>query len=465
MKIRHRITLWVAGAGLSASLVFSLVIFLVMRNQPLDVMDSQLKAAAASMADQLPRVKGPWANERTVLLVSPRHYWIKVYDMNLRPAYRSDLTEIVDLPLYRDKGEEGYMVSVHIPRQRIDLQQDDEDNVVFRTRVIKEDIAGSPYLIQIARPMEDLEEKNLDLLTAISISLAVSTALLIGSSYFLAGRIVEPIAVINRLARDINENTLDKRIPPGRSQDELHELASRLNEMFDRLQLSFDRQKQFVADASHELKSPIAMLRLFFDEAMQRQDLPEAFREHLDRQGHNVLRMGRLVRTLLELSALEIRRSVSMEPFDLVDLTHSVTADFAPLMEKENIRLETKMPDLLELWGDKEMLRRAFINILDNAVKYTNEAGHIGLTVIEVQGRVHFGLRNTGPGISKEDLPSVFDQFYRVDKSRSTKYGGAGLGLAIVKQIVRLHHGTILIDSVEGAWTRVDVYLPKHYGE
>ncbi len=466
MKIRHRIMLWVAGAGLSTSLVFSLVVFLELREEPLEIIDSQLKTAADTVAGEIAKVSGPLPGAQGIVLpVSLKHYWIKVYDQDLRTAYASDLSRVADLPLYRDRGEDAYMVQAHVPRKRMDLQQDEDDDVAFRVRVIPEEIMGAPYLIQIAKPVEDLEKELFDLFTAIGIGLAVSTVLLICLSYVLAGRIVKPIAAINRLARDINENTLEKRIPLGKSHDEIHDLASRLNEMFDRLQFSFARQKRFLGDASHELKSPIAMLRLFFDEAVQRGDLPEDFVGQLNLQGHNVLRMDRLVRTLLELSILEIKASLTLEIFDFADLARSVLADFAPLMDQGKIQLETEMPPKLELRGDKDKIRRVLINIVDNAVKYNVEEGRIQWKAFETKGGVEISLYNTGPGIPREDLSRVFDQFYRVDKSRSTEYGGAGLGLAIVQEIVRLHKGKVSIDSQEGLWTQVDIFLPRRHEE
>ncbi|MGC8491491.1 MAG: sensor histidine kinase [Syntrophobacteraceae bacterium] len=464
MKVRHRITLWVAGAGLVTSLVFSLVVFLKMRQQPLRMLDAQLKAAAAATAEQLARVQRPAAG-RQVILVSTAHYWIRVYGSGPRPVYRSDLSEIVNLPLYRDRGDSPYTVSTHIPKRRIYLHQDDDDEVTFRVRVFRETIAGKRFLVQIARPVEALEESGFSLLGAIGIGLAVSTLLLVCLAYLLAGRIVGAIAEINRLARDINENTLDKRIPLGESRDEVHELGACLNQMFDRLQFSFTRQKQFLADASHELKSPLAMLRLFFEEVQERLDLPENMRRRLDGLGNNVLRMDRLVRRLLELSALEIKGTLAMAPFDIADMARSLSEDFAPLLERESIGLETEFPGRLTLRGDQDMIRRALINLFDNAVKYTGKEGRVSFSVKEKSGRAHLALSNTGPGISGEDLPRVFDQFFRADKSRSAKSGGAGLGLAIVKQIVRLHHGTVSIDSSPGSWTRVDILLPLCAGD
>jgi signal transduction histidine kinase len=455
--------LWVAGAGLLSSLLFSLVVFLKMREQPLRMMDAQLKAAAAAVVEQLAGLQRPAPGEQaTIIRIATGNYWIKVYDNGLHPVYRSDLSAIVALPLYRDRGENPYTVSTHIPQRRIYLHQDDHDEVTFRVRVFTENIAGAHYLVQIARPVEELEENGFRLLTAIGIGLAISTMLLLALSYLLAGRILEPIANINRLARDINGNTLDRRIPLGGSRDEVHELGVCLNQMFDRLQWSFARQKQFLADASHELKSPLAMLRLFFEEMQQRRDLPESLRRRLDGLGENVLRMDRLVKRLLTLSALELKGSLTMEPCDVADIARSLSADFAPLFEMENIHRETQIPERLAITGDQEMVRGALINIFDNAVKYTPKGGLVRFTVSADKDRVHVSLFNTGPGISRKDLPRVFDQFYRADKSRSAKSGGAGLGLAIVRQIVRLHHGTVSIDSMPGAWTQVDMFLPLY---
>jgi two-component system, OmpR family, sensor kinase len=466
MKVRYRIMLWVTGTGLLTSLAFSMVIFWELREQPLEIIDMELKTAATAVAGHLAKGQKPPEDESDIALpVSSERYWIKVYDHGMRLVYQSELSKVADLPLYRDKGEDAYMIGTSIPGKRTDLHYDDDDKVMFRVRVIAENIANAAYLIQIAKPVEALEDELFDLLAAIGVGLAVSTILLLGMSYVLAGRIVQPIADINRLTRDINENTLEIRIPLGRSRDEIHELAGCLNQMFDRLQLSFARQKQFLADVSHELKTPIAMLRLFFDEAIQRNDLPETFHHKLDTQENNVLRMDRLVRTLLELSILEIRPSLVMKPFNIAELTLSVAADFSQFMENAKIRLETEMPEELEIWGDKEMIRRVLINIFDNAVKYNIDEGQIQFKITGKKDRIHLSIFNTGPGIPEEDLPRIFDPFYRVDKSRSTKYGGAGLGLAIVREIVRVHKGRVSIDSRQGLWTRVDIYLPQGHEE
>ena len=341
MKIRHKITLWVAGAGFLTSLALSLYVFLEMREQPLKIMDSDLRSTAAALAERLSNEQRP-VEERQLNApsVQENDYWIKVYGKDLRPIYQSYLSNFVDLPLYRNRVEAGYIVKTHISRKIVHLHQHEKGEVTFRVRVIDAKIAGAPGLIQIARPMEKLEEEFSDLEAALGVGLILSTILLLFVSYAFAGRILRPVAEINRLTKEINENTLGKRIPLGASRDELYELSASLNRMFDRLQYSFARQKQFLANASHELKSPVAMLRLFFEEAAQRQDLPEAFQRQLIDEGNVVLRMDRLVKMLLDLSVLELNDSLRLVEFNLTDLVRPVLEDFSLIMTEAEIRLE-----------------------------------------------------------------------------------------------------------------------------
>jgi len=464
MKIRHRITLWVAGAGLFTSLVFSLVILWEMHDQPLAILDSQLNTVAHTLSKRLSTLRKPVEDAQAhMLLVSSERYWVKIYDQDQRVVFQSDLSRAANLPLKKDHMGEPYMVDTHIPKEVSFLYQDDDGEVTFRTLVIAENIAGTPYLIQVARPIADFEEEVFDWLEAINIGLIISSIILMCVSYVLSGRIVRPIAAINQLAHEINENTLEKRIPLGKSRDEIFELSECLNQMFNRLQFSFSRQKKYLADASHELRSPLTTLRLFFEEASQRTDLPAAFLEQLKAQEHNVLRMDRLVKTLLNLSILEIRASLPLGPFSLTDLVKLVLEDFAPIIEKAKIHLKAVIPPHLNMRGDEDMIRRALINILDNAVKYNRAGGEIELTVAEKNNDTCISVYNTGPGIPKDELEKVFEQFYRVEKSRAVINGGVGLGLAIVKEIVRLHNGKVSIDSVLGSWTRIDMTFSQKW--
>jgi two-component system OmpR family sensor kinase len=464
VKIRHRITLWAAGAGLLISIVFSLVIFLEMREQPFEVLDSELGTAAETLLGYMARHPGqPAALQSKELSVFGNRYWIKVFDRDMHLVYRSDLAAATDIPLY-EKYKDGYTIHAQIPKDRFYLHQDSRDEVAFRVRVIRTSRGGGPSVIQIARPMESMEEEISGLLIALATGLACSAVLLIIGSYVFAGRIVKPIAEINRLSKAINENTLETRIPLGKSRDELHELSSGLNRMFDRLQYSFARQKRFLASASHELRTPIAMLRLFFEEAVQQKGLTESFRQQLVNQERIVLRMERLVKTLLELSVLELQDSLEMEEFSLTDLVRSVLEEFTPVMVSENIRCEVHLAENLVIRGDQDKIRRVLINILDNAVKYSFEHGKIEMELEDKGDSVRLSLSNTGSGVPKNEQEQVFEEFYRVEKSRSSRYGGSGLGLAIVRQIVRRHGGEVVMESAPGAWARIDITLPNRKG-
>lgn len=463
MKIRSKITLWVAGAGLLTSLVFSLVVFFEMREQPYQVLDADLDVAARAVAGRLALEKREETPlEVKILSIPGSLYWIKVYDKNMSLVYRSGFTDIADIPLYKNtKG--GYTVTTSIPEARVSSGRDKEGELTFRAKVVLARFGGASYLIQIARPIENLEDEFSDLIIALAAGLVASTLLLALLSYIVAGRIIRPIGIISGLSKEISHKTLGKRIPLGKSRDELYELSDALNQMFDRLQYSFAKQKEFLANASHELKTPTAMLRLFFEESAHREDLPDDLHRQLINQGNIVLRMERLVKRLMDLSVLELKDSIEMKEFSLTGLMRSLLEDFSSIFATGDINVEAHLPTQVSMRGDEEQIRRMLINIFENAFKYNDREGRIKLELSQDKDSVRLSLFNTGAGIPKGELEKVFEQFYRVEKSRSLQHGGAGLGLAIVREIVRLHDGTVTMESEPGAWARIRITLPKRH--
>ena len=460
MKIRHKITLWIVGTGILTSLAFSLVVFLEMREQPLQILDSQLNLTCDAVAKEVsknPDFLEAQKFNRTIIVQGSR-YWLKIYDPLLQPIYQSELSRIVDIPLLSNKRNRAYTFDAHLLNN--DVNHGEKEEIAFRVLVVEFQVENNTYLIQLASSMEKIDEEISELLRALGFGLALSAAILFCIGYFMAGQILKPISAINSLILKINEKTLSQRIPLGKSRDEIFELSTHLNNMLDRLEFSFAQQKQYLADASHELKSPIAMLRLFFEDAAQHSDLPEVWQNKLAGLQRNLLRLDRLVKTLLALSALEVNESLNVENFCLTELILSVLEDFAPLLQKTNIHLETDIPQNIYLQGDKDKIRRVFINIFDNAIKYNFNGGEIRFNIYDDGKSVKLSLYNTGPGIPYADREKVFEAFYRVEKSRSTHYGGAGLGLSIVKKIVNLHRGVVSIESELGEWTRVDITFP-----
>jgi two-component system, OmpR family, sensor kinase len=458
MKIRNKITLWITGTGVFVSLVFSLIIFLEMKELPYQSIDGGLGVIAQildrhAITGNIP----PKGGLPVDLPIDVNQYWVKIYDSHMKTLYQTKLTRHVDLPMR--KNRRAYTITKSMPENRPGLGEA-VNKVTFRVRTIHLRKEGSDYIIQIAKPLDQLQDEVTDLVQIIALGLLVTTLLLILLSYVVAGRIVKPIGVINRMALDISDRTLDRRIPLGKSRDELYELSGSLNRMFDRLQYSFDLQKQFIADASHELKSPITLLMLFMERAVHRKDLPDSFKQRLIHQGNILRRMGRLVKNLLNLSALELKRNIDFTEVSLPALLKSVLGDYEDVFAAKRITVTTDIPENLPVRGDKEELQRVFINLLDNAIKYNHAGGEIGIKASKYDHGVHLSLFNTGEGIPKADLEKVFEQFYRVEKSRSLRYGGSGLGLTIVKRIIERHGGTLKMESEPGAWTRVNITLP-----
>lgn len=460
MKIKSKITLWVTAAGVITSLIFSLVVFYELTEYPYEFIDSELstvaKTAVSSVAE-LPQN----SVSKPIIGVSAfiEQYWIKIFDQNQRPIYESKMAGLVNLPF--PKKNKGSNVRVTVPKDVINLGQERNEEVTFRVRAFKISAQGREFLVEVGKPVEGLGEEVVELVSALAIGFCGSVLILIAVSYIVAGRILKPIGEINSLAKEINDRSLDRRIPLGNSRDELYSLSEALNRMFDRLQYSFDRQKQFIASASHELKTPIASLRLFFEEAAHWADLSDSHRNMLDSQSRVLLRMSRLVKALLDLSALDLERTVEVEEIDLHALVEDIQSELFPLLEAKKIKLHNALPKHLCLNADEGKMRRMLINLLDNAIKYNWEGGEIIVEGGEAEGEVSLTLSNTGPGVPNNELDKVFEQFYRVEKSRSQQHGGAGLGLSLVRQIVALHGGRVTMENEQGAWTKVHVVLPK----
>jgi len=224
------------------------------------------------------------------------------------------------------------------------------------------------------------------------------------------------------------------------------------------------RQRNFLFDTSHELKTPLATIRLAIGEicSSDMESLSPSIRDNLLRLNNQVLRMERLVKDLLDMSSLESLSGLDLRPVHLTELLSALIEDYRLLSDARSIKMEVHLPEKLWVKGDEEKLRRAFSNLLDNAIKYNEDGGQIAIRAERAAAETVVTIENTGPGVPEEDLPKVFDQFYRVEKSRSLDYGGSGLGLTIVKRIVELHKGKVDIESKPGARTRVIVRLPGY---
>jgi two-component system, OmpR family, sensor kinase len=458
MTVKTRITLLIVGAGFIASLLFSVVVFLELIEQPIEIMDAMLEEEAHSITSVVLERHKTLENAKAQAISAN---WVEIYGQSdHRLLYRSALAGSIRLSPVAPGS--AAIVRVPVGPDKTRPGQGDQRIVMFRVKTFRVTQEGRSFIVQIARPMEKLEDEILELVLGIISGLILSTLALVAISRYVAGKILKPVGDMQNLAREISGKNLERRIPAGPGQDEFNQLARTINGMLDRLQHSFIRQRTFLFDTSHELKTPLTTMRLVIDNICSddAQKLPQAPRENILQLKTQVLRMERLVKDLLNLSALETLARIDPQPVRLADMLSALSADYQIMADARQIQMSLDLDPSLVVQGDREKLNRAFSNILDNAIKYNCSGGRVAVTGSQSATEVTLCVANTGPGIAEDEIPKVFDQFYRVEKSRSSRHGGTGLGLAIVKRIVELHSGSVDLQSRDD-WTRMTVRLPK----
>jgi heavy metal sensor kinase len=293
--------------------------------------------------------------------------------------------------------------------------------------------------------------------------LAVLAAGLVGG-WWTSSRAIRPIASMTAAAESISAQRLSQRIDVQETDNELGQLATVLNRTFDRLQASFEQQTRFTADASHELRTPLSVILAHADLALSRERTPEEYRATLETCRSASRRMKALIEGLLTLArfdsdAAELQfTELNIESVirDCIDLVR-------PLATERRITITADIKPVI-MRGDRERLSQVIINLLTNAIRYNREDGKVQVSVDAEDGVAVIAVTDTGIGIPADELPRIFDRFYRVDKARSRAEGSSGLGLSISQTIVAFHGGTIVATSKPDVGTTMQVRLPinKH---
>ena len=289
------------------------------------------------------------------------------------------------------------------------------------------------------------------------ISLAIVSILGMGMVYVMAGRSLRPIRKLSETVCAITEDNLQQRIPEETGNDEVGALGRSFNTMLDRLEKSFLRQKRFSANVAHELKTPLATINagiqvLHLEEAPSISD----YEEILATTERNVNRLMAVVDDLMRLC--DEQEEFTMVAVDLGEMFESICSELRPVFEKKNIEIELQC-GLRSVCGNQVLLYRACFNLVENAAKYNKENGKILIETGTEEGTGRIIITDTGNGIPADELQQIFEPFYRVNKSRSRKEGGAGLGLSIVKTIIVKHGWGISADSVLGQGSTFTVEL------
>jgi heavy metal sensor kinase len=287
---------------------------------------------------------------------------------------------------------------------------------------------------------------------------------LAGGSW-ISTRALRPIQDISATAGNIAAGDLSQRIPEQDSGTELGDLAAVLNDTFARLQASFARQAQFTADASHELRTPVSVVLTQTQTALARERPAAEYRESLEACQRAALRMRRLTESLLTLARLDAGRSgeTPRTACDLARIAAESVDLLRPLATERGVELKIEAAPISCL-GDPEQLGQIVTNLVSNAIQYNQPSGSVVVSVSVVSGEAVLSVRDTGQGMSAEEIPHVFERFYRADKSRTGSSGHTGLGLSITEAIVKAHAGTIHVESEKGKGSTFTVYLPLLQG-
>jgi len=322
---------------------------------------------------------------------------------------------------------------------------------------------GHPIIIEVAQPLRfhqtSLHEFARSLL--ISIPLLVVLATLVG--YWLAGRALAPVNQIVHDARTIDASRLSKRLSVSPAHDELRLLSETLNSMLDRIEGSMTRIKQFTADASHELRAPLTLIQTAAEFTLRRERSHAENVEAMEKVLRESKRTSQLIDSLLLLARADSEEEVhSTGTVRINSVLHDVIERAAPLASGKSIKISAEIDAAsVEVAGEEALVSRLLFILIDNAIKYTPEGGSIKVSLLSEEGSALIGVQDTGIGIAEEDLPRVFDRFWRADKVRSRSMGGAGLGLSIAKWIVEKSGGTIHVESELGNGSTFEVRLPK----
>ena len=326
--------------------------------------------------------------------------------------------------------------------------------------------SGRKLLAVVGISREPLDRTLRSLLAALAVCLTVGGVAAAWGANRLARRLTRPLERIAEGARAVSEASLSARIPDVSSDVELREVTAILNAMLGRLEAAFGRERRFLADASHELRSPLANVRGTIEVALRRARSGEEYRDALAVSLAEIERLSRLVNDLLRLSRADTGQlSFSFAPCQLPAIAEDSMRAHASRAGERSVGLTLDTPEPIEVLGDTDRLREVIDNLVDNALRHTPPGSTVAVSLRRHGSHARLAVQDCGPGLSPEEQAHVFDRFYRADGSRARHSGGMGLGLSIAKAIVEAHRGQLSVRSAPGEGCSFLVDLPLAPGQ
>jgi len=459
LPIKWKLTIWYSGILALILVVFSSAVYVYFENSLMNSIDTKIKSIADVLSSSLTgannqSVLGNFERYlENVLGKKPKGKFIQIIDpLGKIGAKMNDMeTDAVPVPFSTmERAAKGEIVYETI------------ENLNSRTRMVTIPFIENKQVsfVQVGSSLADFDETMRKLLIIMIIGIPTSLSVIVIVGYFMARKSLKPVDQIRKAAVKISSSNLDERIDIKGRKDELSRLAETFNAMIRRLKDSFQRINQFSIDVSHELKTPLTILKGETEVALRKERSNEEYRHLLQSNLEEIDRMAQIIDDLLLLSKAD-RKDVKLniENISLRDLIADVCMKMKIFADKKEITLMVDELADVRLSGDELKLRRMLWNIIENGIKYTPKDGMVTVSSYTNNGCVCINVRDNGIGISADDMKYIFDRFYRADRSRKRE-SGSGLGLSISKWIAEAHKGAIEVTSQPAQGSQFLIKLP-----
>jgi heavy metal sensor kinase len=319
---------------------------------------------------------------------------------------------------------------------------------------------GQSFHLIVVTSLERLYESMAELRTSFLLMIPLSLLFAAVAGWYMARRALRPVRAITTTAAAISSSSLDKRVPVNRNNDELSHLAQTFNDMIARLDATFKSQQQFIADASHDLRTPLTVLQMELELLLLSNSHEDHTRTALEKSLIEIDRLTRLASDLLLLARADSHQlKLDKTRFRFDELILECMGQLKELAERKNISFQFNMDEPAEIVADEALIRRLIINLLDNAIKFSPQQSLIRVDLQTESTQTALSIADQGPGIAAEEIPKVFQRFHRAESSRTS--AGSGLGLAIAKAVADEHEGAIAVESRPSGGTIFTVTLPR----
>jgi heavy metal sensor kinase len=451
-SVRVRLTLWYLGLLALVLVTFSTGVYVLLSQTLHDRLDASLRNEVRALAAVYERQLSEGKSESEAAAIAQEE---RLFPRQATAIYNSQGQVVAEKPTKSGKHarlpalgtlplDDTYFYTV--------LEEEDggRDGRRIAIKKILDTATGNSYIYAVSQPLDRVVEELASMRSILFIAVPLALAMAGLGGWFLARRSLAPVVAMSERARRISAENLEERLPLGNARDELGKLAATFNELLTRLETAFNQQRRFMADASHELRSPLSVIRTATEVTLGREHREEEeYRNALKIAAGQTQRLTRIVEDMFTLARADTEnRTLDESDFYLDELIAETARAANVLAASKGINFEQDADSEMLCHGDEGLLRQMLMNLLGNAIKHTPAGGTVRVGVEQSNGQYQITVADTGTGIPVEAQPYVFDRFFRADKSRArsdSDGGGAGLGLAIARWIAEAHRGHLVL--------------------